>query len=301
MFKFSFPNPDGGNDDNDEGGHSSHGSSDLNWLPSEKVCVSSSHLNYMLSHQDSVSQIKICSFELQHLTTKSVVKSVLEKSDSDSGIRVAEELHSDLVPAKYEGGLKIWECTEDLLSWLSSAGPNANLEGKYVLDLGCGAGLLGIAALKHGATVVFQDYNREVLDSCTIPNVLLNILDEESERLIENKDECGPHCEFYSGDWSSFPDKLQEQRKTGIKFDYILTSETIYNPYNYNKLIDVFKKCLNTTGTVYLAAKTYYFGVGGSLREFETTLEKDGSLKSEVCWKCPAGVSREILKITFVK
>lgn len=26
------------------------------------------------------------------------------------------------------------------------------------MDLGCGAGLLGIAALKHGANVVFQDY-----------------------------------------------------------------------------------------------------------------------------------------------
>lgn len=300
MFKFSFSRPDGENDNSDQAA-AQQDASDLEWLHSEKVEVSSSHLNYMLSHQDSVSQTNISNFRLQHLSTKSVVKSVLEKSESGSGIRVAEELQSDLVPSKYEGGLKIWECTEDLLSWLISDGPDTNLEGKYVLDLGCGAGLLGIAALKYGAAVVFQDYNKEVLDSCTIPNVLLNLSDEESQRLINNKSQGGPNCEFYSGDWSSFSDKLQEQRNSEIKFDYILTSETIYNPQNYNKLIDVFKKCLKTSGSVYLAAKTYYFGVGGSLREFESTMAKDSSLKCEVCWKCPSGVSREILKINFVK
>ncbi|KAE8750664.1 hypothetical protein FOCC_FOCC002644 [Frankliniella occidentalis] len=297
MFKFSFSRPDGENDNSDQAAAAQQDASDLEWLHSEKVEVSSSHLNYMLSHQDSVSQTNISNFRLQHLSTKSVVKSVLEKSESGSGIRVAEELQSDLVPSKYEGGLKIWECTEDLLSWLISDGPDTNLEGKYVLDLGCGAGLLGIAALKYGAAVVFQDYNKEVLDSCTIPNVLLNLSDEESQRLINNKSQGGPNCEFYSGDWSSFSDKLQEQRNSEIKFDYILTSETIYNPQNYNKLIDVFKKFLKTSGSVYplwsciakygicfvyLAAKTYYFGVGGSLREFETTMAKDSSLKCEV-------------------
>ena len=58
----------------------------------------------------------------------------------------------------FSGGLKIWEGTIDLLEWLLSNHPDASLKGKYVLDLGCGAGLLGIAAMECGANVVFQDY-----------------------------------------------------------------------------------------------------------------------------------------------
>jgi len=55
------------------------------------------------------------------------------------------------------GGLKIWECTLDLLSFLAKE--SFNFDGLDVLDLGCGSGLLGIYALCHGARHVhFQDY-----------------------------------------------------------------------------------------------------------------------------------------------
>lgn len=57
------------------------------------------------------------------------------------------------------GGMKIWECTFDLASYLTSIEKPINLENKSVLDLGCGAGVLGLVALKLGAEVVhFQDY-----------------------------------------------------------------------------------------------------------------------------------------------
>lgn len=53
------------------------------------------------------------------------------------------------------GGLKLWECTYDLATYLDSS----QLSGKSVLDLGCGIGLLGILALRMNAeTVHFQDY-----------------------------------------------------------------------------------------------------------------------------------------------
>lgn len=55
------------------------------------------------------------------------------------------------------GGGKIWECTQDLGDYLSTNGLN-KLNGSYVLDLGCGAGILGLLALKAGANVHFQDY-----------------------------------------------------------------------------------------------------------------------------------------------
>lgn len=57
------------------------------------------------------------------------------------------------------GGLKVWECTFDLGRYLTCQSSNYSFEQKVVLDLGCGAGLLGILACKLGATQVdFQDY-----------------------------------------------------------------------------------------------------------------------------------------------
>lgn len=118
---------------------------------------------------------------------------------------------------------------------------------------------------------------------------------------------------FYSGDWKSF------LNVTSSKYDYILTSETIYNPENYKKLIDVFTELLNDNGKMYplyliwihiifcciksltqsryLAAKTYYFGVGGGIRQFEELIRKNQILTSCVCWKTSDGVQREILEI----
>ena len=58
-----------------------------------------------------------------------------------------------------QGGLKVWECTMDLLSYLEKEPINfCNMD---VLDLGCGAGLLGIHAIGHGSSKThFQDYVR---------------------------------------------------------------------------------------------------------------------------------------------
>jgi hypothetical protein len=80
----------------------------------------------------------------------------------------------DVVPGKYEGGGKVWECTLDLLRFLHGLplravgtpfpGPPtalpapvavppvlSSVRGGVVCDLGCGAGLLGVAAARAGA------------------------------------------------------------------------------------------------------------------------------------------------------
>lgn len=72
-------------------------------------------------------------------------------------VSIAEQNHSDLVPGKYEGGLKVWECTRDLADFLTSKN-DIDWTNKTVLDLGCGAGLLGLIPLLQGAKVVFHDY-----------------------------------------------------------------------------------------------------------------------------------------------
>ncbi|XP_067006440.2 histidine protein methyltransferase 1 homolog isoform X2 [Anabrus simplex] len=210
-----------------------------------------------------------------------VAEDVIKQLPVEDSVVQAELLHSDLLPAKYEGGFKIWECTYDLAQFLLSA-PDVKFAGCRVLDLGCGAGLLGMLALRFGANVHFQDYDISVIQSITIPNVLLNAPDKLAS------------CRFFSGDWESF---VQLTAPEDLKYDYILTSETIYNSSNYNKLCSVFKTRLKKNGTVYLAAKTYYFGVGGGMRQFEQVLHSHGCFNTEVCWKCSQGVQREILRI----
>lgn len=87
--------------------------------------------------------------------------------------------------------------------------------------------------------------------------------------------------------------------KDDVKFHRILTSETIYNPKNYAKIINVLKEKLSPDGICYLAAKSHYFGVGGSLRQFELALREDGTFVSETVFTCHENVSREILRITI--
>nr|CAD7442422.1 unnamed protein product [Timema bartmani] len=153
------------------------------------------------------------------------------------------------------GGLKIWECTHNFLTWLL-AEPRVEFPGNKILDLGCGAGIIGLVALQLGATVHFQDYYRT----------------EE--------------CRYFSGDWQSFLDLTEKEFiDEEVKYDFIFTSETIYNPDNHFKLYKVIRDRLKKTGVAYLAAKSCYFGVGGSLQQFKQLLRSEDVLQSTVCWK----------------
>ena len=55
---------------------------------------------------------------------------------------------SDLVSGVYEGGLKVWEGSIDLVHHIASQ--QSMFKDKRVLELGCGQGLPGIAALVYG-------------------------------------------------------------------------------------------------------------------------------------------------------
>ncbi|CAL8300274.1 unnamed protein product [Merluccius merluccius] len=113
-----------------------------------------------------------------------------DREDEESILSRTADQRSDLIPGVYEGGLKVWECTYDLLGWVDADGETFG--DKRVLDLGCGAGLLGILALKRGASQVhFQDYNITVIKQLTMPNVLLNCQEEEEEEEEDGSDSDG--------------------------------------------------------------------------------------------------------------
>ena len=209
-----------------------------------------------------------------------------EKNDVASSVVTS----TDLVTGVYEGGFKIWECSYDVLSYLSEPEQLISLQSINVLDLGCGSGLLGIYCAMHGARQVnFQDYNAEVIKGVTIPNYVANIQ--------KRKDiDCSPF--FFSGSWDTFskPSSIHEKQ-----YDLIITSETIYNPEHYPTLLEIFDSYLATEGRVLLAAKVNYFGVGGGLRDFEKVLSDNTPMHGKWSY-CTVkvldnNVKREIIEI----
>ncbi|KAH9477610.1 Histidine protein methyltransferase 1 [Psilocybe cubensis] len=96
---------------------------------------------------------------------------------------------SDLVPGVYEGGLKTWECSLDLVDYLDSLKETSKYEsfvGKKILEVGCGTGVPTmyifrelLYSSKPGDTPLqktvlqLQDYNASVLQLVTLPNILL--------------------------------------------------------------------------------------------------------------------------------
>ncbi|KAI9061641.1 hypothetical protein FKP32DRAFT_1594434 [Trametes sanguinea] len=93
---------------------------------------------------------------------------------------------SDLVPGVYEGGLKTWECSLDLVDCLDSIYETdvaRHLKGKRVLELGCGTAIPSLYLLQalfsaepdpnSNVHVHLQDYNDLVIRLVTLPNVIL--------------------------------------------------------------------------------------------------------------------------------
>ncbi|XP_058033341.1 histidine protein methyltransferase 1 homolog [Ahaetulla prasina] len=215
---------------------------------------------------------------------------------------------SDLITGVYEGGLKIWECTFDLLDYLSEA--DIQFAQKSVLDLGCGAGLLGIVAIKGNAKEVhFQDYNSSVIEGITMPNILANSQDDDGEedtqlhlnqsRKKDFTQDFLSKCKFFSGEWSEFTTFILNNTKSLVKYDLILTSETIYNPNYYEAFHDALSSLLARKGTIFLASKAHYFGCGGGVHLFTNFIEKKNVFKSQVVKVIEKGLNRFIIELTF--
>ncbi|KAF8143327.1 hypothetical protein K438DRAFT_647461 [Mycena galopus ATCC 62051] len=90
---------------------------------------------------------------------------------------------SDLVPGVYEGGLKTWECSIDLVGYLDGLRDSniSDLSGKRILEVGCGTGIPSVYLLSRlfaedfnvNVHVHLQDYNASVLELITFPNIIL--------------------------------------------------------------------------------------------------------------------------------
>ncbi|XP_061441411.1 histidine protein methyltransferase 1 homolog [Rhineura floridana] len=239
-----------------------------------------------------------------------VEMALLENSLGENIVSQSVSSYSDLITGVYEGGLKIWECTFDLIDYLIES--EIKFAHKLVLDLGCGAGLLGIAALKGNAEKVhFQDYNSTVIDEITQPNVLVNCTHQNDDikgntelslKQCRKKDFTQgllSKCKFFSGEWLEFTNLLLNSNEPLAKYDLILTSETIYNPDYYEALHETLSRLLEINGCVYLASKAHYFGCGGGVHLFTKFIEKKNLFKSRTVKIIDKGLKRFIIELVF--
>ncbi|KAG0313283.1 hypothetical protein BGZ97_010328, partial [Linnemannia gamsii] len=103
-------------------------------------------------------------------------------------------------------------------------------------------------------------------DDGDFDNIELDLPDSDEERLALMK-KVEAQSRFFLGDWSGLVDLLGFKSDED-KYDLILTSETIYAEESHQKLYATIKSSLRRGGKALVAAKTFYFGVGGDILSF---------------------------------
>ena len=137
---------------------------------------------------------------------------------------------------------------------------------------GCGHGLPGLVALRAGAEVHFQDYNRGVLTTLTMQNVEANrgawaarrqAAARASSHGSSTSEPSPPPCRYFAGSWEALPAALAARGLAG-GYDVVLTAETLYSLEAMASLYRCIRACLRPgAGVALVAAKSYYIGVGG--------------------------------------
>ncbi|CAL4065763.1 unnamed protein product [Meganyctiphanes norvegica] len=313
MFEFKFNIEEDEDSSINKSNEKTDASAQLQWLPAKHHPLSLKHLK-VLADGAIIEEVTVGKTKIKYISLSSVENIALKDSLS-TNISPAFKSHTDLVPAIYEGGLKIWECTWDLLKHLDSS--NIDFTNCKILELGCGAALPAIYTATYGAQITIQDYNEEVIDLVTAPNVILNLtnhdvgtiegdnISKESSLEVNVPEsilkEMATKASLYSGDWGSFNTMISatsdKNKNSEEKFDLILSCETIYNPDCHQKLLNALTNNLKQTGTILLAAKNHYFGVGGGTQQFIDLVHKEGKLNVETHITNSEGVKREILEM----
>ncbi|KAI7891897.1 uncharacterized protein EV154DRAFT_419709 [Mucor mucedo] len=187
-FKFNFTNEDLDLEDNEENQQLETSLNDLsidesnsvNKLPSQEYDILSSPLPSVI--QGDILQVPSVEKPLYKRTLADVKFQMAEQDnlvDENADKDVVSMLNlsgnSDLIKGVYEGGFKTWECSIDMVQYLSGL-PEDQVTNKKVLELGCGSSLPSLYLLdrSHTNRVDVQDYNDQVIRYITIPNILLN-------------------------------------------------------------------------------------------------------------------------------
>ena len=164
-----------------------------------------------------------------------------------------------------------------------------------------------------------QDYNRSVITRLTMQNVAANASAWSTRHQAaaassaagaaagtangggrQGGSGAASRARYFAGSWEALPGLLEE-RGLQHSYDLVLTAETIYSLEAIQSLYRCIKACLQpTTGVAYVAAKSYYFGVGGGTAAFRQLVEADGRFDCQLAAVVDDGQSnkRELLRLT---
>jgi hypothetical protein len=145
-----------------------------------------------------------------------------------------------------------------------------------------------------------QDYNAEVMEGVTIGNTLLNAAPESVSApaaAAVNLSEVNARCGFFSGDWRD--PALLALMGGRSSYDLLLTSDTLYSTAYFAPLLSLMQSLLSPRGVALIAAKRYYFGIGGSTVAFRDLVASQKGWSCEVVDTVEDGRSniREIMML----
>lgn len=253
--------------------------------------------------------------------TKLQAFSQRELPDEDSAVHLGLHSPSDLQKGKYEGGFKTWEGSLDLATYLLENAPivGSGEDGLVrSVELGAGAAIPSCLILKRAlefgrkARIVVQDFNKEVLELVTMPNLLLTWLDYRSrlgkeaegdieihealiKEFLQDMESRGIEIGFISGGWGLEMSRILDERH--VVGGLVMAAETIYQTESLPYFLDTTLKGIRQIGTALVAAKEVYFGVGGNVGEFIDAVKRRGA-KPEIKWKGgEGGVGRVIVEV----
>lgn len=270
-------------------------------------------------------------FDIKH---QAMMEEDAEKSSEVHQILVGAN-NSDEVDLRknvYEGGFKLWECSYDLVDELETQIQNGQLsQYSSFLELGCGTSLPScyllmktfLAEQNSKLSLVLSDFNYEVLRLVTVPNLIVHwastLLPERlselvgdvtlgNDELLLTQDlihefqnqllERNIDLQFISGLWGSQFCSIALQFQPQV----ILTSETIYSLDTIPIVIEVLLQLFQSSDKylALVAAKSYYFGVGGSIREFvdKLNLAKPANLIVSTVGINKGELKRDIVKLS---
>ncbi len=164
-------------------------------------------------------------------------KKVKQCQGDEINISIMAQKNTDIIPGKYEGGLKVWECSIDLCNYLAEQVVHFNNDdmnhsdygsdvrkalssGGTTLELGCGHGLPGCLILKEAMKakypsssrlpgVLFTDYNSFVLRDVTLPNIILNCNNDDERSGGGTMEKMMSMTGLVAGDWMELSCRLK--------------------------------------------------------------------------------------------
>ncbi|BFZ56904.1 hypothetical protein PYCC9005_003954 [Savitreella phatthalungensis] len=157
-----------------------------------------------------------------------------------------------------------------------------NVRGRSLIELGCGTGLVGLAAARHGATTAFlTDFDAD------------EILDNPRENLRDNLELLSGACVVVAGHtWGTSADRVIEQhRQIGQsrdgRFDIVVLSDILWYDSSHRDILSSTEALLRTGGEVWISSGRYTKNAEGFLALAQTIGFMHNEITLESDWHGP--------------